>query len=105
MQLENLRGFLIDIAKSVPYYRDLFAEISFAPENLQSLSELASLPLLTKPLIRQNVERLKARDAGKLIRYNTGGSSGEPLVFYMRQTPWRSRPLRIPLSAAVCTFT
>jgi len=83
LQLENLRGFLIDIGRSVPYYHELFAEIGFAPKKLQSLSELAGLPLLTKTLIRQNVERLKARDAGKLIRYNTGGSSGEPLVFYM----------------------
>ena len=32
---------------------------------------------------RQHGDRLKSERAGKLIRYNTGGSSGEPLVFYM----------------------
>jgi phenylacetate-CoA ligase len=29
------------------------------------------------------MERLKSSDARRLVRYNTGGSSGEPLVFYM----------------------
>ena len=53
------------------------------PADVKSLTDLAKVPLLTKTLIRANTDRLKARGAGKLIRYNTGGSSGEPLVFYM----------------------
>jgi len=83
LQLANLRRFLADIGARVPYYREMFAAVGMAPGNVQSLGDLAKLPLLTKPLIRANVDRLKADDAGKLMRYNTGGSSGEPLVFYM----------------------
>jgi phenylacetate-CoA ligase len=83
LQLENLRRFLVDIGTHVPYYRELFGTIRFVPESVQSLDDLAQVPFLTKALIRGNEDRLKARDAGKLIRYNTGGSSGEPLVFYM----------------------
>jgi len=83
LQLANLRRFLADIGARVPYYREMFAAVGMAPGNVQSLGDLAKLPLLTKPLIRANVDRLKADDAGKLLRYNTGGSSGEPLVFYM----------------------
>ena len=48
-----------------------------------SLADLQALPFLDKPTIRANTEALKSDAAGKLIRYNTGGSSGEPLVFYM----------------------
>ena len=83
LQLRNLRRFLIAIDRTVPYYTRLFAESRFVPADLASRADLAKLPFLTKPLIRENVDRLKARGAGKLIRYNTGGSSGEPLVFYM----------------------
>ena len=83
LQVANLRRFLADIGKSVPYYQELFAAARFEAASVASLSDLARLPFLTKAIIRQNVERLKARDAGKLIRYNTGGSSGEPLIFYM----------------------
>ena len=83
LQLANLRRFLADIGTHVSYYEDLFREHRFVPDTVESLSDLARVPFLTKTLIRANADRLKARDAGKLIRYNTGGSSGEPLVFYM----------------------
>lgn len=82
-QLRRLRDFLRRAAADVPYYRDLMREHRFDPERVASLADLAQLPFLTKPLIRENVERLKSARAGKLVRYNTGGSSGEPLVFYM----------------------
>ena len=83
LQLRNLRRFLADIDTTVPYYTRLFAESGFVPADVVSLADLEKVPFLTKPLIRENVDRLKARGAGKLIRYNTGGSGGEPLVFYM----------------------
>jgi phenylacetate-CoA ligase len=83
LQVRKLRGFLADIAARVPFYRDLFAASEVKPGDVRSLADLARLPMLTKALIRTNVDRLKADGAAKLIRYNTGGSSGEPLVFYM----------------------
>jgi phenylacetate-CoA ligase len=82
-RVERLRGFLQQIGRTVPYYRDLFARVGFEPSALRSVSDLQALPLLTKPLIREHVEALKADGAGPLTRYNTGGSSGEPLIFYM----------------------
>ena len=83
LQLRNLRAFLADIGAHVPYYQQLFAGAGIVPADVKSLADLAKIPLLTKSLIRANTDRLKARDAGKLTRYNTGGSSGEPLVFFM----------------------
>lgn len=83
MQLANLRAFIADIGKSVPYYREAFAQAGFSANDLKSIADLHALPFLTKAVIRENVERLKADDAGKLKRYNTGGSSGEPLVFHI----------------------
>lgn len=83
LQLANLRRFLGDIGRHVPYYRELFTNLAFRPDELRSLADLQRLPLLTKPLIREHSEALKAEDAGPLKRFNTGGSSGEPLVFFM----------------------
>lgn len=82
-QLQRLREFLARAATDVPYYRDLMRAHAFEPAGLRSLADLERLPFLTKPLIREHVERLKSARAGRLVRYNTGGSSGEPLVFYM----------------------
>ena len=82
-QLSRLRRFLADVQRHVPYYRNTFEAIGFDVHEVRSLSDLRKLPLLTKALIRANVEALKADDATSLRRYNTGGSSGEPLIFYI----------------------
>lgn len=82
-RLANLRGFLAHLESKVPYYRDLFAEAGLRSADVRTLTDLSRYPLLTKAVIRANTERLKAEDAGPLKRYNTGGSSGEPLVFFM----------------------
>ena len=47
------------------------------------VASLAALPFLDKPLIRANGDRLKSPHAGPLRLYNTGGSSGEPLRFWI----------------------
>jgi phenylacetate-CoA ligase len=82
-QLGRLREFLIDIGQRVPYYRDLFKMKGFDPRAVTSTDDLRALPLLTKSDIRQHADRLKAQGHGPITRYNTGGSSGQPLVFYI----------------------
>lgn len=82
-QLARLREFLVRIGRNVPYYEDLFRRVGFDPTRLSSLEQLRMLPRLGKADIRANLDRFKARDATGLKRYNTGGSSGEPLVFFI----------------------
>lgn len=48
-----------------------------------SLADLPRLPTMNKRDARDNVERLVWRDVpGGVFPYTTGGSSGEPLIFY-----------------------
>ena len=82
-RLERLRQFLGKVGSTVPYYQELFRRSGFDPLRVRACSELTAIPFLTKALIRSNSEALKARGAAGLARYNTGGSSGEPLVFYI----------------------
>ena len=83
LQLARLREFLHDVALHVPYYRSVFAQVGFDPLHLQSLADLQRLPFLTKSVIRANTEALKHAHARGLARFNTGGSSGEPLIFFI----------------------
>ncbi|MBL8335354.1 MAG: phenylacetate--CoA ligase family protein [Rhodoferax sp.] len=83
LQLQRLRAFLIEVGRQVPYYRDMFERIGFLPAELSSLADLARLPFLTKPLIRAHTDALRHPQAEGLARFNTGGSSGEPLVFFI----------------------
>jgi phenylacetate-CoA ligase len=81
LQLQRLRSFLVDIGQRVPYYQKLFADLGFEPAGLCSLADLQALPLLDKPGIRRNRAQMLAQGHGPLMRYSTGGASGEPLVF------------------------
>lgn len=83
LQIERLRTMLIDVGQHVPYYRELFQSLGFKPEGMASLEELRRLPFLTKSVIRAETPALKHVQAQHLARFNTGGSSGEPLVFYI----------------------
>lgn len=82
-QLQRLRDLLQDVAAHVPYYRDLFARLGFDAASIQSTADLQRLPFLTKPVIRANTDALRHDQAQDLARFNTGGSSGEPLVFFI----------------------
>ena len=81
-RLKKLRAFLQYIQEKVPYYQKLFKSLEFDPQ-IQSLSDLSQLPILEKSHIREHIDDFKSVEAGELKRSNTGGSSGEPLVFFM----------------------
>ncbi|MCB1700823.1 MAG: phenylacetate--CoA ligase family protein [Halioglobus sp.] len=83
LQVRRLRDFLARIGSTVPYYRSLFERLNFNPADLASVAELQQLPLMGKPEIRANTDALKAVGAVDLQRFNTGGSSGEPLIFFL----------------------
>jgi phenylacetate-CoA ligase len=82
-QLQRLLDLLQDVAVNVPYYRDLFEKLGFDPTSVQSTADLQHLPFLNKAIIRANTDALKHTHAQGLARFNTGGSSGEPLIFYI----------------------
>jgi len=82
-QAIRLTDFLVKISEEVPYYKVLFKKIDFKPQSVNKVSTLEQLPFLTKEIIRDNFEKLKSDTASNLQRFNTGGSSGSPLVFLL----------------------
>ncbi len=83
LQVQRLRRLLADVGSQVPYYRDLFGRLGFDPGSVRSLDDLQRLPLLTKGDIRTHTDAMRHDQAKGLARFNTGGSSGEPLVFFI----------------------
>lgn len=83
LQTERLRALLVDAGAHVPYYRDLFRAQGFDPSRVTGAADLQRLPFLTKPLIRAHTDALRHDQARDLAPFNTGGSSGEPLIFFI----------------------
>lgn len=83
LQLKRLQALLQDVAAHVPYYRELVARTGFDPAAVRSVADLQALPFLTKAEIRAHSDALRADNSAGLARFNTGGSSGEPLIFFI----------------------
>jgi len=83
LQQTNLQRFISHIYQHVPYYRQLMQQRDVTPDDIRSVADLVKLPFLTKSVISENFEQLKADNAGDLKRFNTGGSSGQPLIFLL----------------------
>ena len=91
LRFRKLRELLIHARQNIPFYAERFARAGFDPEKMQAIDDIKALPFLTKAEIKQNLDRMTWKDCpGGLHRYNTGGSSGEPLIFYFdkRRQAW-----------------
>ncbi len=83
LQLANLKKYLSTVYENVPYYKNIMDEEGISPSLFTSLSDLEGFPFLTKKIITSNIDSIKSSKESNLIRFNTGGSTGTPLIFYV----------------------
>lgn len=99
LRLQRLRELLQAAAAQVPYYRDIFARLGFDPARIESLADLARLPVLDEGTIRSEGDRLGSARAARLPWRRAAESAGRPLPFkigLMRRSAdiaarWRAR--------------
>ncbi len=71
---------------TVPFYKRLFDESSFHPEDIRSIEDISRIPIIDKQMLKQNTfddlisEKYKGK---KLIPITTSGSSGMMLKFFI----------------------
>ncbi len=82
-QTERLKQLITHVYQHVPYYRKVMDKHQIKPEHIAKAGDLQRLPFLTKQLIKTHTDALKADTNPQLQRFNTGGSTGEPLIFYI----------------------
>lgn len=82
-QAKRLQEFIQQAYDNVPYYQNLLNENNIQPLDIQSVADLKQIPLLSKAEIKQHFEQLKSNQAGPVSQFNTGGSSGTPLIFLL----------------------
>ena len=85
LQRDKLQRLLQYAYAYVPYYRQLFDNVGFRPDELSVRpASFRRIPLLSKAIIRRNFGSLlttEIRRRRELSRVTTSGSTGEPLVF------------------------
>jgi len=101
IQLRKLRRLVHHAYRRVPYYRRLFDEAGFHPDDLGSLDDLRRIPLSDKSALSPHpLDDLIASNAARsrLIALSTAGSTGHPLNFCISRrekflrvvTEWRA---------------
>lgn len=85
LQNEKLKNLIKHAYTNVPYYRNMFDTLDLPLTGIQNVQDLGKLPILTKDKIRANTEQFIATDFKKYkpIRNATGGSTGEPLIYFI----------------------
>ncbi|MDP2835154.1 MAG: phenylacetate--CoA ligase family protein [Pseudomonadota bacterium] len=87
LQLDKLRRLLQVAHAHCPWHRQRMDAAGLSPERLSSLADLARLPRMDKQDAAANRENLVWQGVpGGTFKYNTGGSSGSPLIFHFGRT-------------------
>lgn len=84
-QYQNMRlqELIKHAYENVPYYRRLFNKLRLHPSDIKTKRDLTKLPLLTKQIIKENSEDLRAKNyIHKSYETFTSGSTGTPMKFY-----------------------
>lgn len=82
-QIEQLNLLLEHAYLNVPYYHRIFDERRLAPKDIQNISDLKQLPILTRDIVCENYKDLIAQNIlqSNLIKFSTSGATGNPLTF------------------------
>ncbi len=84
-QLRQVQRICRLAVEETTYYQTRFQEIGFEPGDLKSLEDLARLPTIDKNTIRGHLNDMctASPESRGTDMVTTGGSSGEPLNFYI----------------------
>lgn len=82
-QFSQLSTLLAEAEIHVPYYRDLFKKLGIRSQDIRTLRDFSSLPILTKDIIRERAHDLvnDSVPQDRLRTSHSGGSTGVPLSF------------------------
>jgi phenylacetate-CoA ligase len=89
-QIDKLKLLLWHAFDHTKYYKQIFISANLTPNDINSISDLQKLPILTKEIIRNNYQDLIPDNINDIqhIKSSTGGSTGTPLMFLLDRKSW-----------------
>jgi len=84
-QLAQLKYVCTLAGKQSSFYRRWFHDAGFDPARMKSLDDLSKLPTIDKQTVMENLDQMCTLEphASNVDYVSTGGTSGQPLRFYM----------------------
>ena len=83
-QNKQVRALIAHAYKNVPFYHREMDARGLKPKDIETTDTLCKLPIVTKPMMQQNLDDFMAKDRNSyhLDKVVTGGSSGSPMHYY-----------------------
>ena len=80
---ERLRHFVEHAVSNTDYYSTLFSKLKIKSHDIQTITDLSQLPILTKDEVKKNYQQLVSRNIprSEIIMAHTSGTTGSGLVF------------------------
>ena len=83
LQQKKLQKLIKHSYKTVLFYKNRFQQAGIVPDDIQSISDLTAIPLLTREDIQEHYHQLVSTkaDLTKCYRGSSSGSTGKPVVY------------------------
>lgn len=78
-QGEQLHLMIKHCRESVPYYQRLFSEYGLHEQDFTHPQDVTKLPVLTKAVLKQNIDLFRSSTGRAFLTQQTSGSTGTPL--------------------------
>jgi len=90
LQLSKIQRLVQHAYENVPFYRERYQQAGIHPQDIKSLDDFRALPFLTREDVNNNLDALVAKNLlhDKLHPNETGGSTGEPMHFFVADSFW-----------------
>lgn len=82
-QFARLRALVRAAYDSIEFYRGHYQKAGFLPDHLRSLEDWQRVPVVTKADLQGVPLEARTSPTGGGTKINTGGTSGQPLEFYL----------------------
>lgn len=86
--LDRVREIVGFAASKIPFFRDHYRGCGFDPASLQRFEDLPRIPLVSRADLKAVPLRNRSCPAPQSMLVNTGGTSGEPLDFYVDRSAY-----------------
>ena len=89
LQFQELIKFLKYTVQKSKFYRELYDGIDI--DSFNSIDDLKKLPIVTKEMLRQNMDDVVTISKREAIEGHTGGTTGKSLIVYFRNEDFQKR--------------
>lgn len=87
-QFQKLRRLFIECNNNINWYTEAFKQIQCDPTHDDPIEIYKNLPILSKNTVRENQKDFVNRRIKNVIKFQTSGTSGEPLVINTHAQQW-----------------